>query len=307
MGVAALSGPVDPERLSAGLDALRDLGFEPVMAPNLHQRDEHGLFAGVARDRLEAFHQLAADPTLKAVFFARGGHGVLPLLPDLDWDLLARHPRAYIGYSDLTPFLLETTRRLGLVTFHGPMVAADFARGLEPEERRSLLSALAGEYPQTLALAGGAGETVEGRLLGGCLSMMVATLGTEWAPRLEDALWLWEDVQEPLYRLDRMLTQCVLSNSLTGIRAMVVGHVVGEAGPEGGEPKTLEPKTLEPRSVEHKTLETWLRRGPAGDLGCPVAWGLASGHRAPNHTLPLGGWARLEPERLRLILLPSST
>ncbi len=145
MGVAALSGPVDPARLEAGLEALRRLGFEPVLAANVLSR--HGLFAGGDEERLAAFHRLAADPSLSAIFFARGGHGLLRLLPAIDWDLLRRHPRAYVGYSDLTPFLLEVVRRLGLVTFHGSMVAADLARGLRPEEEESLLGALAGRYP----------------------------------------------------------------------------------------------------------------------------------------------------------------
>jgi len=284
---------VDPDRLALGVAALRDLGLEPVLASNLDRTEEHGLFAGTEEERLGSFHELAGDPSLQAIFFARGGHGVLPLLPRLDWGILGRHPRAYVGYSDLTPFLLEVVRRLGLVAFHGPMVAAELARGLEEVERRSLLDCLAGRFPQELPLGGATGaggkdlDEAQGILLGGCLSMLVSTLGTEWAPRLDRAVWFWEDVDEPLYRLDRMLTQCMLSNRLTGIRAMVVGH----ADPAEGEPGDL---------------ERWLRRGPAGRSDRPVAWGLECGHGAPNRTLPLGGWVRLEPQRLRLVLLPGS-
>ncbi len=148
VGVAALSGPVDPGRLEAGLEALRRLGFEPVLADNLLMR--HGLFAGSDADRLAAFHRLAADRDLPVILFARGGHGVLRILPGVDWGLLARRPRAYMGFSDLTPFLLAVVRRLGLVAFHGPMVAADLARGLSPEDEASFLAALAGGYPAEL-------------------------------------------------------------------------------------------------------------------------------------------------------------
>lgn len=292
VGVAALSGPVDADRLAAGLAALRELGFEPVPAANLDRSAEQGLFAGSDDERLDAFHRLAADPSLAAVVFARGGHGVLRLLPDIDWSLLARRPRAYVGYSDLTPFLLEAVRRLGVVAFHGPMVAADLARGLTAAERRSFLDALAGRFPQELPVAGVAGppsgaatEPVEGPLLGGCLSLLVSTLATPWAPDLEGALLFWEDVDEPLYRLDRMLTQLTLSDRLAGIRGMILGHADPAEG-EAGE-----------------RLITWLRGGPATRLGCPVAWGLEAGHRAPNRTLPLGLTARLEPEGRRLVLL----
>ncbi|HEX6864125.1 MAG TPA: LD-carboxypeptidase, partial [Thermoanaerobaculia bacterium] len=121
VGVAALSGPVDPAKLEAGISALRGLGFEPVLADNLLSRQ--GFLAGTDAERLAAFHRLVADPSLTAIFFSRGGYGLMRLLPALDWDLLARHPRAYVGYSDLTPFLLGLVERLGLVSFHGPLVA----------------------------------------------------------------------------------------------------------------------------------------------------------------------------------------
>jgi muramoyltetrapeptide carboxypeptidase len=206
VGVAALSGPAETARLERGLAALADLGFEPVSAVNV--ADRHGLFAGEDAARLDAFHALAGDATIRAIFFVRGGHGLLRLLPLIDWDLLARHPRAYVGYSDLTPFLLQVVQRLGLVAFHGPMVAADLARGLEDDERESLLAALAGEYPVELPVEM---EEVErsrpaavGPLVGGCLSLLTALLGTPYAARLDGSLLFLEDVGEPLYRLDRM-------------------------------------------------------------------------------------------------------
>jgi muramoyltetrapeptide carboxypeptidase len=279
VGVAALSGPVDPARLEAGLAALRGLGFEPVLAANLRSRD--GLFAGGDAERLDAFHRLAADPDLPAIFFARGGHGLLRVLTGLDWDLLRRRPRAYVGYSDLTPFLLEVVRRLGLVAFHGPMVAADLGRGLAPEEEGSLLAALAGRYPAVQPfsrwLREPAAAPASGPLLGGCLSLLTATLGTPFAPDLEGALVFWEDVGEPLYRVDRMLTHLGLSGNLANIAGMIVGHV-GDGQAADGEPAD------------------WpsLIGGNVGRFSWPLAWGLESGHAPPNRTLPVGLPARLE-------------
>lgn len=289
VGVAALSGPVVPERLERGLAELRRLGFEPVPAPNLAARD--GLFAGTAEARLAGLYALADDPSIRGVVFARGGHGVLPLLPRIDWQRLAEHPRAWVGYSDLTPFLLEVVRRLRLVAFHGPMVAADLARGLAAEEAASLVGALGGDLPKELPLAGGEGEVVTGVLLGGCLSLLTASLGTPWAVDLEGAVLMWEDVDEPLYRLDRMLTQLHLSHRLAGIRGMVIGHADPTDVPES------------PASV----LRASVRRVTGGDAGAPamsLAWGLPAGHRAPNLTLPLGLTARLEPAAARLLLRP---
>jgi muramoyltetrapeptide carboxypeptidase len=280
VGVAALSGPVDPERLEQGLAALRGLGFEPVLADNAASRQ--GLFAGGDAERLAAFHRLAADPDLPAILFTRGGHGLLRVLPGIDWDLLRRRPRAYAGYSDLTPFLLAVVRRLGLVAFHGPLVGGELARGLTGGERESLLGALAGRYPIEVPLGGWMREgEAAGPLLGGCLSLLTATLGTGWFPDLSGAVLFLEDVNEPPYKIDRMLTHLALSGNLDRIGGMIIGHLDGEGSAR-----------------------------PAGDMGragveliaenlrsfrWPLAWGLDSGHRSPNLTLPLGMTARLEP------------
>ncbi|HEX2252995.1 MAG TPA: LD-carboxypeptidase [Thermoanaerobaculia bacterium] len=287
VGVAALSGPAEPARIERGLAALGELGFDPVPAANLRHRD--GLYAGVDGERLEAFHALAADPSIEAICFIRGGYGLMRLLPRFDWELLARHPRVYVGYSDLTPFLLEINRRLGLVAFHGPMVAADLARGLADDERDSLLGALAGEYPAELPVRTGEDtrfrDPVAGPLAGGCLSLLTSVLGTPWAPALGGSLLFLEDVDEPLYRLDRMLTHLRLSGTLASVSAMIFGHLGCLDAPERD--------TL--------VCPQALREGIA-DLGLPVAWGVPAGHSTPNYTLPLGLASRLEPGRGRLLL-----
>ncbi len=307
VGVAALSGPVDSQRLSAGLQALADLGFEVVEATNLRSRS--GLFAGDDRSRLEAFHALAADPTVRAIVFARGGHGVLRLLPAIDWSLLKRVPRAYVGYSDLTPFLLEVVTRLGLMAFHGPMVAADFARGLDDAERQSFLDTLAGRWPMVLPLADVAVEqageetgkkVIEGRILGGCLTMLTATLGTPHAPDLRDAILFVEEVDEPLYRLDRMLTHLRLSGTLTGVRALVFGHLtatgVASDAPAGSAAVT--------KAVSNDWQALVAREGLAFEG--PVASGLLAGHQAPNLTVPLGAAGTLDPVARTLTVQPAA-
>jgi len=307
VGVAALSGPVDPERLERGLAALRGLGFEPVLADNAASRE--GLFAGGDAARLAAFHRLAADADLPAILFTRGGHGVLRVLPGIDWELLRRRPRAYLGYSDLTPFLLAVVRRLGLVAFHGPLVGGELARGLTAGERESLLGALAGRYPVAMPLAGWLrGGAVAGPLLGGCLSLLTATLGTAWFPALSGALLFLEDVNEPLYRIDRMLTHLALSGSLDRLGGMILGHLdathaadaadaskraagaagnADAAGAAGGHPESLG-AAGDARRAGVELIADNLR-----SFEWPLAWGLESGHRSPNLTLPLGMSAHL--------------
>jgi muramoyltetrapeptide carboxypeptidase len=269
---------------------------------------------------------LVADPEIRGIIFARGGHGVLRILPGIDWSLLKRYPRPYVGYSDLTPFLLQVVQRLGLVAFHGPMVAADLARGLLPEERDSLIAALTGRLPLKYSLPGysrqigaasGVGGTSEvgtsevgetllrGTLLGGCLSMLEATLGTPYAPSLAGALLFVEDIAEPYYRLDRMLTHLRLSDSLLDIKGIVFGHLIGGR---------IEAKGRQAR----RGLRGWRsgfrgRRGRGGasdqaldhslpkrlmEAHClPYAWGLDAGHGRPNLTLPLGLEATIQVGR----------
>ncbi|HEX9944346.1 MAG TPA: LD-carboxypeptidase, partial [Thermoanaerobaculia bacterium] len=262
-------------------------GFEPVLADNVRSHD--GFFAGRDAERLDAFHRLAADPDLAAIFFVRGGYGLLRVLPGIDWDLLRRRPRAYVGYSDLTPFLLAVVRRLGLVSFHGPMVAAELARGLAPAEEESLLGALAGRYPAAQPFAGWLREPEDGEargpLLGGCLSLLTSMLGTPFAPDLEGALVFWEDLNEPPYRVDRMLTHLGLSGNLANIAGMIVGHLGGYQDPDG-------------------SLPDWpaLVGASVAGFSWPLAWGLETGHLAPNLTLPLGMPARLDGGSGRLVL-----
>lgn len=283
VGVAALSGPVDPERLELGLAELRRLGFVPVLADNVTCRA--GLFAGSDADRLAAFHRLAADPDLPALLFARGGHGVLRILPGIDWELLARRPRAYVGYSDLTPFLLAVVARLQLVAFHGPMVAGDLARGLAAAEEGELLAALAGRYPRQVPTAASLRPgDARGPLLGGCLSLLAATLGTPYFPDLAGALLFFEDVNEPAYRLDRLLTHLSLSGNLEAIVGMLIGHLEGPERPA---------ESPAPPGAEWGDLALAAFAGP-------VAWGVPAGHRGPNWPLPLGAPARLEGDRGRL-------
>ena len=287
IGVAALSGPVLPERLDAGIAALRELGFEVVEASNV--RRKHGLFAGSDDERLDGFYELVDDPSVRAVVFARGGWGVNRLLPRFDWDRIAAHPRAYVGYSDLTPFLHGVVERLGFAAFHGPMVAADFARGLRDEERASFLDALAGQ-PQTLSLRScEPGPACEAPLLGGCLSLLVSLLQTPWQMDLEDALLFIEDLDEPPYRFDRMLTHLRLSGTLRSIAGLMIGHLHAEGGKE-------------PTNADGTVTLDDVLEDLSAEFPWPLARGLSAGHAGPNWTLPLGARARLEPGLCRLIV-----
>lgn len=269
---------MDPGRLAAGLAELVRLGFEPVLAANLEKRDR--IFAGSDDERLTAFHELVDDPSIEAIFFARGGHGSMRLVDRFDWARIRARPRAYVGYSDLTPFLAKVVENCGWAAFHGPMVAADLARGLDGGEEESLLSALRGDRGLAfdVELVEGDGS-VEGVLRGGCLSLYTAALGTAHALSIEDSILFLEDIDEPLYRLDRMLTQLRLSGSLTEVRAMIFGT-----------------------SIAPGNVGQWLDLARDAAPGVRLAYGLSSGHIRPNFTLPLGVPCRLDAAGRRLLV-----
>ena len=282
--IAALSGPIDGGRLSTGVAALEDLGFEVVLASNLRAGavpEGRPLFAGSDRQRLAAFHELAADDNIAGIVFARGGYGVLRLLERIDWPLLASRPRPYVGYSDLTPLLLALVSRVRTVAYHGPMVV-DFARGLRPEERTSFLDVLAGKRgspwqlePVVSSMSAGRPEAISGRLLGGCLTMLAATIGTGFLPDFQDSILVLEDIDEPEYRIDRLLTQLRMSRRMAGVRAVVAGHFTN-------------------CDARDSLIDF------ADALGVPLLVGLPAGHEAPNHMLPLGAPVRLDPDAATL-------
>jgi muramoyltetrapeptide carboxypeptidase len=291
VGVCSPAGNVDPEKLEKGVEGLKALGFEVRVAPGATARDKFN--AGSAQERLRDLQSLFADPEVAAIVCSRGGAGSYWLPPSLDPALLTASPKVFMGYSDVTVLHLYLGR-LRLVSLHGPMVAHEMASG--GYHRESLLWALTGEGTP-YATEEGELETLrpgaaEGRLRGGCLSLLAAACGTPWALEAhDDTILFLEDLDEPPYRIDRMLAQLRHAGALRGVRGIVFGDMKGCAG--GME-------------LDY-TLEDVIRDALAG-LDVPVALGLSSGHtRSPNVTLPLGVRARLDcgPEGARFELLES--
>jgi muramoyltetrapeptide carboxypeptidase len=281
IGVAAPAGPVDEERVRKGSAELERLGFAVRVGEGVLAR--RGFTAGPVEVRIQQLHDLVADPDVAAIACARGGAGVMQLLPHLDRDLILQNPKPLVGYSDVTLLHLEM-ERLGITSLHGPMVARELAEGDDAYDRASLWHALTGEgapyasQPDDLvSIASGKGEGV---LRGGCLSLLAAASGTPWALRSTDepTLLFVEDVDEKPYRVDRMLRQLRASGALQGVTGVVFGDMKG----------------CTPSFHDDYKLEDVLLEALEG-LDVPVALGLSSGHTThPNLTLPLGVRARLE-------------
>jgi muramoyltetrapeptide carboxypeptidase len=270
---------VDLERLRRGVAELEALGFQARAPEAILARTR--FTAGSAARRAAELTALFEDPAVAGIFCARGGAGAAQILGLLQPESIARNPKVFVGFSDVT-FLHLFLARQRLVSFHGPMVARDMADG--SYDRDSLLRGVTGEgepyasgEDDLLPLRGGAAE---GTLRGGCLSILAAAAGTPWAlqPDPEGTLLFLEDADEAPYRIDRMLWQLRRSGALEGVRGIVFGDMKGCA----------------PALRADWTLEDVLLDALAG-LDVPVAIGLSSGHSAaPNVTLPLGVRARLE-------------
>lgn len=262
-----------PERVTGGLNCLRDLGFAPALGANALKRGPL-YFAGTTAERLADFHGAFADDATAMVMCERGGYGSNYLLDKLDLNLIRKHPKPFFAYSDLTAIQLRLLDELGLPAFHGPMLAADFYKpdGVHMESFRAALAGApygvgANEGLRVLR-PGNAG----GILYGGCLSILVALLGTPWEPQTEDKLLFLEDTGAKPYQIDRMLWQLANAGKLDGVRGIVFGEMLDCNSP-GAAPDLLESAIL-------SALD--------GFEG-PIALGLRSGHVSrQNVTLTFG-------------------
>jgi muramoyltetrapeptide carboxypeptidase len=275
IGIAAVSGPVEEDRIQRGIASIREKGYRVVEASNLCQK--RGFLAGSDTERAAGYRTLLTDPSVDAIFFARGGYGASRILRHLDIEEMRANPKIHLGGSDLTALFAWIRRHAALLTFYGPMVAVEMAgdrsSGLDWE---SVLRGT-GLAPHSVGrgdvLAGG---RAEGVLTGGCLSLLASLCGTPEAVRGEDAILFWEDVGEDTYRLDRLLTQLERSGTFEGLQGMVIGSVV--PGRDGEPPEVV---------------RDYLRERFA-DSPFPVAAGVQAGHLENPRTLPLGARARLD-------------
>lgn len=267
------------ERLEVGIAALRNLGYKVIESGHLRGHVSH-YFSGTADERLRDLHAAFADPEIAAIFCSRGGYGSNYLLEGLDLDLIRRNPKPFFAYSDLSVVQTWLLDRIGLVSFHGPMVAADFCR--EDGVHYSSFDAAISGKPASLGAAEGlrtlrAGNAT-GTLYGGCLSMIVSSLGTPFAAETEGKLLFLEDVNVKPYQIDRMLRQMILAGKLDGVKGIIFGEMQDCALPNGDQGQL--------DAVLLRVLERF--EGPIG-------FGLRSGHVSrSNVTLRFGIEARLE-------------
>jgi len=284
----ALVAPAGPLRDATDLDravaSVRACDWEPVIGTHVLERD--GYLAGIDAHRLADLNTFAADPTIDGVWCIRGGYGTMRLLDSIDYDAWQRNPKALIGYSDITALHAAIGQRAALITFHGPTARAD----LTPFSRASLRAALidgtdsTGSAPDAMTLQPG---RAEGRLVGGNLALVASLIGTRYEPSFDGAILVLEDVNESVYRLDRMFTQLRLSGSLDQLAGIALGQF--SEIPD------------EPAHDSRPLLD--LLYEVADQCAVPCLADLPIGHTADQWTIPLGATAELDADNKTLMVI----
>jgi muramoyltetrapeptide carboxypeptidase len=275
VGIVAPASSFRRDDFEAGCDALRRLGYDPVYDSSIFDRDLY--FAGTAERRARELHEMLVRDDVKAILCARGGYGSNYLLPLLDLQKIAAKPKIFVGYSDLTSLSTYICDNAGMPTFHGPMVAKDFARP-DGIDLQSWQAAVEGHANWKLDFSPDSGVkalragSAEGALYGGCLSMLAESLGTPYEIHTDGVILFIEDLATKPYQIDRMLMHLKVAGKFSGVRGIVFGEMLDCAAPEG----------------QGFTLEEVVMR-VVGDLNVPVAYGVRSGHVSRgNTTLPTG-------------------
>jgi muramoyltetrapeptide carboxypeptidase len=280
VGIVAPASNVKRSELEAGCEALRRAGYRPFYLDSILEQDLY--FAGSVQRRARELEEMFVRNEVRAIVCARGGYGANYLLQALDLEKIKAHPKIFVGYSDLTTLLTYFLDTAGLVTFHGPMVAKDWAHegGVDGA---SWQAALAGTGAWDLNLNANSGATglvtgtAEGILYGGCLSILVASLGTPYEINTTGTILFLEDVAAKPFQIDRMLMQLKLAGKFAEVRGIVFGEM----------------RDCVQTATQGYTLEEVALR-VVRDLGVPVAYGVRSGHvTAGNITLPIGVRAAL--------------
>lgn len=296
--IAPASG-IEPKGFETALQNLDDLGFKTRIGK--YARARNGFLAGTDKERLEDLHQAFDDEEVRAVWCVRGGYGAARFLPDLDFKLIKKNPKIFVGYSDITALHTAIHQNTGLVTFHGPAAASTYSDYVKNHVAGVLMNPSA-PYKIELSPDNAANESnlyktevitkgkCRGKLVGGNLSLLCALAGTRFALRNTKGKILFiEDVREQPYRIDRMLTQLLQTIDLRGLAGIALG-IFDDCNPKESDSQSL----------------TDVLKDRLGNLGIPVIYGLSFGHIRDQFTLPIGIKAELDTEKATLTFLETA-
>lgn len=283
-------------------EKLHNLGYQTKLGKNIDKK--WGYLAGSIEQRVADLHDMFADDQVKAIMTIRGGYGSAQLLPHLDYQLIRKHPKILIGYSDVTSLLLGIHARTGLVTFHGPVAVSTFTDYTTRHMKRVLSTTTApieiedAPYDENLQTSNRIwtyrGGVTEGRLIGGNLTLFQSLLGTPFEPNTEDAIIFLEEVGEEPYDLDRMLHHLKMAGKFDRCRGVIFDKMPSV------EPADYKPGFNSTLSVE-EIIDLVFK-----DFDFPVCVGFSLGHIKNKPTMPMGVKARLDADAGHLTLLEAA-
>lgn len=295
--VAPASAPPDPQAVDRAAATLEKFGFKPKLAANVRAR--HGFLAGSDGERVADLMAMFTDETVKGIICLRGGYGSARLLPALDFRLIRRHPKVFVGYSDITSLHSVLQTEAKLISFHAPMLNGGLAADDLPDFTRASFWRTVTEAAPAGSICAGYDKTAvstlhcgvaEGRLVGGNLSVLCASIGTPYQPSFKDRILFLEDVGEKPYRLDRMFTQLLNAGILAQVAGVAIG-VNSDCEDSGNASPT-----------EYRQTSADVISERLSSLNVPVVTGLPFGHVKLNATLPVGAKARLDGDNGDLII-----
>ena len=259
-------------QLDRAVSNTESLGWVPVVGENVSAT--HAYFAGTDEARVQDLNAALRDESVDGVWCVRGGYGAMRLLDNLDFDALRRHPKPLIGFSDITALHAAIHRECGIVSFHGPTARGELTRF----SRDHLVRAVVGHRDSCGVATNGRAlkkGSAEGRLAGGNLALVASLVGTPWSVDFEGAILVLEDIDEAVYRVDRMMRQLLLSGALH----VCAGIVAGDFRPPAGE-----------SSADNRTVDDVIAEA-ADAAGVPCFSGAPFGHIDDQWTIPLGARA----------------
>ncbi|MDD2326401.1 MAG: LD-carboxypeptidase [Alphaproteobacteria bacterium] len=287
IGVVAPSCLTESAWLEAMKRRMEARGYEVVIHDQCYLKN--GALAGSDAARAEAINDMFADGTIDAVFCARGGNGSILLLDRLDYEMIRANPKPYVGFSDSTAIVNTLASHAGLVAYHGPMGWNFDEPQYTPETEADLFTMIAQEHegPRCLQLNEAQverGGQAQGRLVGGNMSLLQALIGTPYDWSAKDGILFIEDVEEPLYKLERVLTQMRLAGKFEGVRAVLVGEMIGILD----EKPDLDPKEHTRYGTDFKDIV--IKHLPPD---VPLAFNVPCGHGRHLATFPVGAQVRV--------------
>lgn len=287
IGIVAPAGIASVDKMSRGIARLEKLGFKVKEGKSIYNK--WGYFAGEDKERAQDIMDMFEDDEVDMILCVRGGYGAMRLLPYLNFHKIKKHPKIFMGYSDITVLLNAFYEKEGLITFHGPMLTSDLDNEYTLESFLYTIMKGYEQYsivnPPDNPMISIMDKCAEGRIIGGNLTLICSTLGTPYEVDTKNKILFIEDVGEVPYRLDRMFTQLLLADKLEQCSGFILGQFTDCEGEKKEDSFSLQ------QVIENRVLS----------LNKPTLMNFMCGHDNPKYTLPIGAKAKLNCNNLSLI------